>query len=160
MDPVETPNKLTYDNCMNINQLVKLKIVSKGVKKVTVLDITDGDTLWFGLCFNGLNVRFKLRLARIDTKEKKSKDANDRLLAEQATKLLSDICLGKEVYIDFIKLGGFKRFIGELWSPESDWNPEEFKKMYGEIGSIIDDKKCINVSNYMLHKGLAVLYKR
>lgn len=154
----------TYKCCITINELVKRSIVSRGFIPVKVVKVVDGDTLWFAVEHNGDIVRFKTRFARIDTCEVRDVDPIKKALAYKAKKVIHDLCMDEMIYIEVIKLGNFKRFIAEIYIPNSRWDDTQMRsvrpigKSFAKYGKTINGVNHTNVSDWMLENRLATLY--
>jgi endonuclease YncB( thermonuclease family) len=147
--------------------------VPKGFIKVHILKVYDGDTVWFGVDFKGTPMRFKLRLAWIDTKEIRKKQGDtpeeikyNRFLADQAKHAVDQICMSEDVFINIIELGNFKRFVGELYAPMSLWSSVvnvfdiNLDEEYTIHGKEIEGVKCLDVGSWLLRSGLATKYQK
>jgi len=106
--------------------------------QVTVKRVVDGDTLdlEFDLGFK-ISTRQRVRLARIDTPELRSRDKQERENAQQAQRYVeSRLKQSKDIKVVTYKTGKFGRYLVDIF---------------------IDTK---NLNNELVQKGFAKLYKR
>ena len=107
------------------------------IKKGVVIKVYDGDTITIAskLPYKESPIyRFSVRLSGIDCPEIKGRDENERTIAELAKKELSNLIMNKVVILENVKTEKYGRVLADVY---------------------IDN---INLSNYMIEKGLAVPY--
>jgi endonuclease YncB( thermonuclease family) len=107
------------------------------IKKGVVIKVYDGDTITIAskLPYKESPIyRFSVRLSGIDCPEIKGKDEKERKIAELAKKELSNLIMNKVVILENVKTEKYGRVLADVY---------------------IDN---INLSNYMIEKGLAVPY--
>lgn len=118
-------------------------------KVLELVKVVDGDTidvaldLGFGLANGTSGAPLRLRLARIDTPEMNAKSASVRKKARAATEAVKNyLAFSYAMRVQTTKSDSFGRYLAEVW----------FKTSYR--------KPWINLSNYLLEKGHAKLWKR
>lgn len=111
-----------------------------------VVRVYDADTVHCIFFINGKAFKFKVRLARIDTAEKKSEDPAERAWAQKAIRRLEELIDGKLIWLKCHKWDKYGRLLGELYLSE--------ESMIG--GAVDDGQKSINQT--LLDEGLAYEY--
>lgn len=94
------------------------KTLPEGTHKGKVVGITDGDTLT--LLVN--NIPYKIRLAEIDTPEKRQP------YGTQSKKLLSELAFGKEAIVDVQTSDRYGRSVARIYVGDVDVNAELVKQ--------------------------------
>lgn len=94
-----------------------------------VTRVSDGDSV---TC-EGYGIKFKVRLAGIDSPEKGSKKRPGQPYADQAKKYLQSLVLNKQVTIKQVGLDGFNRVLGTIYVDGLNVNLEMVKQGYAEV---------------------------
>lgn len=76
-----------------------------------VIRIVDGDTLDIATCVDNKIVKFRVRLAGIDTPEMRSKKGNEKKYALESKKALASLVDGKIVNLKDVEWGMFGRLV-------------------------------------------------
>lgn len=108
------------------------------IKYGKVIKVYDGDTFTIGTFFpwnKNQAYRFSVRIKHIDCPELRTTDTNEKEIALLAKQQLSQIIMGKVVRLEHI--------------------------IYDKYGRLCCDVYCgsLNISDYMLHQGLAIPYE-
>lgn len=115
------------------------------IRRAVVTKVYDGDTITveMDLGFNLYKKNQHIRLARIDTPELKSSSskrvfASEKALGKDIQDWLSDLLLGKTVFIKSLEKTSFNRIVCEVW--------------------IYIDDKLLHLNQYMIDHGIAREY--
>ena len=95
----------------------------------TVTRVSDGDTV---TC-QGYGIRFKVRLAGIDSPEKGSKKHPGQPFAEQAKKYLQNLVHNKQVTINQVGSDRYNRILGIIYLNGKNINLEMVEQGYAEV---------------------------
>jgi micrococcal nuclease len=126
--------------------------------KLEITSIYDGDTL-NGVVDLGFNIRMdiKVRLARINTPEIRTKDPEEKIAGYAARDFLREFC---EKYKDSLlvrttKRGKYGRWIGEIliYLPDHEYDSEIVEKSEDMGGSPFD--VYLNINDLLVHEGHA-----
>ncbi|KAG5191336.1 putative nuclease [Tribonema minus] len=104
---------VTYDSCEKY-----LPAHDGDIAKV--IRVIDGDTVHLALKNNGNFVRLSCRLQGIDTAEMRSKDSDEKDLAERAKSVLAGACDNKLVTLSNVSLEKYGRLLADLTVVGSD----------------------------------------
>jgi len=89
--------------------------------KCKVIDVYDVDTITIIVTMKGDRYKVKCRLIGIDGPEKRTKNLPEKKVALQATEWLSDLILGKVLWINCGKWGKYGgRMLGTIYTSEKD----------------------------------------
>lgn len=113
--------------------------------KAEIIKVVDGDTVdaIVDLGFR-VSIKMRFRLAGIDTAELKSKDAELKVLANDAKKFMTDLLLNKTVIIETEKTDKYGRWLATIrLSPDAKSINEQLieanlAKSYDGIGKTIE----------------------
>lgn len=97
-----------------------------------VVKIYDADTVHCVFFINQKAYKFKIRLAEIDTAEKKSDDPAEKAWAYQGIKRLTDLVDGKIIYLKCHKWDKYGRLLGELY--RDDLSEKSFNRILIDEG--------------------------
>lgn len=121
--------------------------------KLNITSIYDGDTL-NGVVDLGFNIRMdiKVRLARVNTPELRTKDPDEKVAGYAARDWLREFC---EKYKDGLLVkttgkGKYGRWIGELLLSEDDFGYDEYLKYY------VPSDGYYNINDILVVEGHAV----
>jgi len=103
-----------------------------------VIDVYDADKVTIMLEFSGELYKVKCRLLGIDSAEKRTKNLEEKTVALEATKWLSELINNKVIWVKWGKYGG--RMLGTLYMTEKDM------------------KNGVSINNMVVEKGYAYFY--
>ena len=129
----------TYDTC---------KLFIPPVKYGKVIKVYDGDTITIASQVYGEMYRFQVRLAGIDTPEIKTKNENEKILAQRAKNALTEMVGGKIVELKNVTYDKYGRILADVYLCHGD-------------DYILSDKNKENqfhVNAWLIEKGHAVKY--
>lgn len=102
-----------------------------------VVKIYDADTIHCVFFINGKAFKFKVRLAMVDTAEKKSEDPAERAWAMKGIKRLEELIGGKLIFLRCHRWDKYGRLLGTLFHSEEDAAPESGAKSLNQ--KLIDE---------------------
>lgn len=116
-------------NCIcNINNISDEELSwfsLEGMKtKCKVISVYDGDTITVRVSFRGKDFKTKVRLAKIDTPEIRTKNTEEKKAGQDAKKFLDDLISKKYIWIHFQKNDKYGRPLGVLYLTKSDHKSE------------------------------------
>ena len=114
--------------------------LNKEIILARVVDVYDGDTITIIFNLSGTFYKEKCRLANIDTAEIRTKNIEEKKVALETKKFLSNIILDRIIYIKCGKWDKFGRLLGYLYLQEKDI------------------KKDDSINNLLLNNGMAYQY--
>ncbi len=100
-------DEITFESCKDFCPLSENQ-------KVKVVKVIDGDTLWVSWKYDSDYVKYKLRIRNIDTPEMKSKNTEERLMAQNAKQILSEKCLNQEINVYDVSLDKYGRVLADF----------------------------------------------
>lgn len=139
--PQDEPSKPSKDQDMESATYENIKPFIPEIRAGKVVRVYDGDTITIAarLCIDGIDIprlyRYSVRLRRIDSPEKKTKNKKEKELAIKSRDALSDLIMGKMVILENIEYDKYGRILAEILTEDQ-----------------------INVSDWMLDGGFAVKY--
>lgn len=129
----------TYDNC---------KSFIPPVKYGKVIKVYDGDTITIASEIYGELYRFQVRLAGIDTPEIKTKNENEKILAQRAKNALNDMIGNKIVELKNVNYDKYGRILADVYLFTAD----------DYMRTTTNDDQLFHVNSWLIEKGHAVKY--
>lgn len=115
----QNPDNLDYLNSINHEDIKKLPAFVAPITSGKVIKVYDGDTITIASKIPGLKdspvYKFSVRLNGIDTPEMRTKNEEEKQVAQMAQKALSDKIMDKNIFLKEVKTEKYGRLLAELY---------------------------------------------